>query len=491
MSTVTTAPGAESSAKEWDDPGPTLIPGETVDPASLASGVGPVHGAPAALAVESAGIREGTDPTGAPAPRLTGPVGLPAALLSDPRPYLSEPQGPEADREPGALPATAVTATLVDQPPPISWWRSLVDLFQGRVASPAPVSDGRRATRGSAADGEVAPGSPPLTRPPVPPPSLPPPSPAAFAPPTYPVESPAPWEGGRVPPDPDPGHTRRRLLQRLRELAESAPSRVDAHFIDRIIRSCSAPKLDFPLFPQSVVRLHRLLAMADPPRQEVVNLIRQEPGMMVRIWREARTPGMTVNRDLPLEEAVVRIGQRRLWEIGIAACMDSPTFRIRDYQARSNNIRGHSIVAAEVSHLVSVDCFLPALLHAMGRVLIYRCGVGRSRDAAGTPEFVVAVADHVYPIMGMLVADAWELGPAVALGIGYAPAPERAPPAYQAVARATRAVSIAAHEAWAHEHQRSFGGEAALRELGMDAGSAADLIVAAVAAWRRLPEAKA
>ena len=87
----------------------------------------------------------------------------------------------------------------------------------------------------------------------------------------------------------------------------------------------------------------------------------------------------------------------------------------------------------------------------------------------------------------MLVAEAWDLGPAVAAGIGFAPAPEQAPAAYRDVAFATRAASISAHEAWAEGQRRSFDGYRALLNLSFPPTVARRGLDEAEAAWRRVP----
>ncbi len=348
------------------------------------------------------------------------------------------------------------------------WWRRALAFLSGR---PAPPRHGPARTA-------------PVLRPkPVDPPADPPPSR------TSPFESPAPWEGAEALLDADLGPTRMRLIERLYTLREEATNPNDWRFIDRVIRACSASKLDFPLFPQGAIRLDRLLRSGNPPRAKVVELIRQEPGLVQRVWMEGRSANFGASRPISLDEAIVRVGHRRIWEIAMSACMNGQVFRVRNYQATAHHLRALSIVAAEVSHVYRgrEDVFLPTLLHALGKLVVYRCGVGRGPEEGATPAFVCSIADRLYPSIGVLVAEAWELGPAVAAGIGFAPAPEQAPAAYRDVAFATRAASISAHEAWAEGQRRSFDGYRALLSLSFPPTLARRGLDEAEAAWRRVP----
>ncbi len=83
-------------------------------------------------------------------------------------------------------------------------------------------------------------------------------------------------------------------------------------------------------------------------------------------------------RPSTLDEAIVRIGQRRLCELAMSACMNAKVFRVRSHQDQANHLRQVSIVAAEVSATFAVagDPFLPSLLHGLGQLVVYRCGPG-------------------------------------------------------------------------------------------------------------------
>lgn len=303
------------------------------------------------------------------------------------------------------------------------------------------------------------------------------------------VERPAPWEGAECASHASPADTSARLVERLYELRESAPSRNDWLFIDRLVRTCSAPRLDFPLFPAGALRLDRLLRAGDTPQARVVEVVMQEPGLVQRVWQEAHSIAYGTTPPSNVKEAILRLGHRRLWQISMTACMNSRVFQARSHQPRANHLREVSIVAAEVSTVFSTgaDAYLPALLHGLGTLVVFRAGPGRTADETATPEFVTQVADLVYPSVGLLLAHAWNLGPAVSAAIGFAPMPERAPAAYQAVARATRASSIAAHEAWALRQARTYDGLRALTGMSFPGPVVVRGLEAAEAAWQKVP----
>jgi hypothetical protein len=88
------------------------------------------------------------------------------------------------------------------------------------------------------------------------------------------------------------------------------------------------------------------------------------------------------------------------------------------------------------------------------------------------------------------MAEAWDLGPALAVAVGFAPAPAQAPPAYRDIAVATRAASIAAHESWAEQSGQTMGGFQALRGLGFSREVIAAGLDTGHRAWRKATSAE-
>ncbi len=301
------------------------------------------------------------------------------------------------------------------------------------------------------------------------------------------VESPAPWDGAEAAMDREVPEVRTRLTNRLHGLRDAAATRNDWLFIDRLVRACSTPHLDFPLFPTGARRLDWLLRAGDIDQTQVVEVVIREPGMLKRVWDEASSPAFGATPPANVREAVLRLGHRRLWQIAMSASMNAKVFQARSHQARADHLREVSIVAADVSVIFDPkgEAFLPTLLHGLGKLVVYKCGPSRNPEESASPEFVGAVADLVYPSVGMLLADAWKLGPATAASIGFGPAPDRAPTGQHFQALATRAASIAAHEAWAARESRTFDGFVALTALGFTAQLAARSLDAAEVAWKK------
>ena len=421
-----------------------------------------------------------------PSPAVSAPDSLsasPVDVMDDDRDEITAPGGPA----PAALPPDRThgfdAPTRRPQLPPVlPWWRVLFSFVWGgkAVAPAAPL----RVWNAPAAPIRR---SPPVAR-----------VVARAVPPSetsgpYPLFlGPAPWEGAEALVDPDLGTARRRLAERLYQLREEAPSRSDWRFVDRLMRTCMAPRLDFPLFPAGALRLHRLLRTGEPAHSKVVEVVRTEPGMVQRVWLEARFGVAGAVRPYTLDEAIVRIGQRRLWELAMSACMNAKVFQVRSHQDQANHLRQVSIVAAEVSatFAVSGDPFLPSLLHGLGQLVVYRCGPGKTADDSGSPAFVAKVARQVHPSVGVLMAEAWDLGPALAVAVGFAPAPAQAPPAYRDIAVATRAASIAAHESWAEQSGQTMGGFQALRGLGFSREVIAAGLDTGHRAWRKATSAE-
>ena len=413
-----------------------------------------------------------------PAPAVTQGRRTPPVEVLDDDDENTAPVGPPPARlPPERTHSFAAPSVRPSQPPVLPWWRVLFSfVWGGRAVAPAaplrvwdsPPGPARRPPPVKRATSrEAPPEEPPIG------------SSLAFGP--------GPWEGAEAVVEPDLGLARARLVERLYRLREDAPSRSDWRFVDRLMRTCMAPRLDFPLFPAGALRLDRLLRCGEPAHAKVVEVVRSEPGMVQRVWLEARASTSRAPRPVSLDEAIVRVGRRRLWEIAMSACMNAKVFQVRSHQGEANHLRQVSMVAAEVSRTFATagDPYLSSLLHGLGQLVVFRCGPGQTADDSGSPAFVGQVARLVYPSVGVLMAEAWDLGPEVAIGVGFAPAPENAPPAYRAVAVATRAASIASHESWAERDGRTFGGMRALRRLGYAPDVIAHGLDAGERAWRK------
>ncbi len=265
-------------------------------------------------------------------------------------------------------------------------------------------------------------------------------------------------------------------------------------FLQRLTRECGSRKLDFPLFPDAALQIDAVLRGRDPSVADVARIVRREPDLVRRVWQDAN--GVNFARKAgTLDEAIVRIGFDSLWRIGMRACMNAPVFRVRGFQDEVNQVRAVSIVTADVASTLvpGGDVYLAGLLHAIGKLVVYRAAMARPPAPEPDPELVRRLARSLHAQIGVLVADAWKLSPEVVAAIAFAPDPGLATATGASgltfeQARAVRAGCIAAHTAAEARVGREVGGLMALVGLPGTPIDAARLVARAHDAWNGLAQ---
>ena len=296
-----------------------------------------------------------------------------------------------------------------------------------------------------------------------------------------------PWHGLERVMCAEPSELRVRLLQHLYPLRDQASGPPEAAFLDRLIRTCGAAELDFPLFPDSALQLQQELRDDQYSVSKVTEITRHDLSLAQRVWEEASGAGYGRKRPADLNAAVVRIGRRGLWRLGMRACVNAPVFRVRGWQDEANDVRASSVIAADIAEAYdpALEAYLPTLMHAVGKLLVYRAAA--VRPAAHPPDraCVERVARSLQAPLGALVAERWQLGTRVTGGIGFMPDPSLAPEDLQKTAAVVRLAVVATHEARANLSGLTYHGLGLLRSFGLPDDRARFLIATAVAAWAR------
>ncbi len=396
-----------------------------------------------------------------PAARAGGlPVAAPASRLGPPPPAsLPAPRTAGASE---ALPAFGDSVGSLLS----SWWRSLFVRSGAEAPSGEPA---RRSFRGA-----PPPMSAPVTS-----------SPGPFRD----APEPPPWAGLDRLATPNFASLRTSILEHLYVLRDGAPGPAEIAFVERLLRTCSVSQLQFPLFPDSALELQAAIADEDVSFTQLSSIVRRDPALLQRVWEEASGAAYGRQRPPTVDAAVVRIGRRAIWRIGMRACVNAPVFRVRGWQERANELRSAGIVAAEVAESLdpSGAAFLPALLHGVGRLLVYRAAAPRPPRPTPDRAWVERIARSLQAPLGALVAETWQLGAPVSAGIGFLPDPAQAGNADRRTTEVVRAAVIATHEARANAAGRTYGGEALLLDAGFTVVRAQACVRAAAAAWTRMP----
>ena len=259
---------------------------------------------------------------------------------------------------------------------------------------------------------------------------------------------PAPWARGHVVPSTDTEIVRRHLLKHLSDLAEEAEEPGDAALVKRLERMVATDQLDLPPFPAVARELDELLKQTTTDILQIARVVERDPGMVKRVWTHARSAAYS-SPPRSLHHAVARVGLDALWRIGMSVCLNNTVFHVEGYQHEADRVRGHGIIAAEVSAALGGvkrgSLYMAGLLHDVGRLIVLRAASeGHKRGTART-EFLEDVADRTRTWLSVLVAASWGLEDDVTQAIAAHHDPDAAPRSKVKHASVVRAASIAAH----------------------------------------------
>jgi HD-like signal output (HDOD) protein len=239
------------------------------------------------------------------------------------------------------------------------------------------------------------------------------------------------WEDGAPADSNSPSDTRKSLTAKLYLLRDELTNEADRAFIERLLRVVSIETLEFPPFPEVARKLDRLLSRGDPSMFQVVRLVERDPSLVRRIW-SAGSGAAYVNPPSSLHHAIARIGFDALWRIGMSICVHSPVFRVAGFQKEADEAREHGVLVADLAAWMSGEkrgeVYLSALLHDIGKLVVYRAASVREPTERPSRTLVDAVVNRFHSSIGQLATNAWNLGANVntAVGFHHSPASEHA-----------------------------------------------------------------
>lgn len=261
-----------------------------------------------------------------------------------------------------------------------------------------------------------------------------------------------PWSEGRAALDMDPDVVRDRLLTELVALDQECPTAGDRLFVSRLARVVAMRTLDLPPFPDVALQLEKLLAKQNTNAKEIAGLVERDPALVQAVWRRATSVQFS-RPPAGLHGAIARIGTEDLWRVAMRLSMEHEVFRVRDYQDEVERIRRHSFAVAETAAWMVGEkggtTYLAGLLHDVGKLVIYRSAASGGRDERGSTPFIRKLVAQQHANIGVLVLQAWNLGPEARGAVAYHHKPEDAPESARHISRVIQLADIAAHAAYA------------------------------------------
>lgn len=231
-----------------------------------------------------------------------------------------------------------------------------------------------------------------------------------------------PWQRGQNAPCWEPAALRRTLLDALQEMEQDRLGFADRAFVAKVQSALARQGMDMPPFPDTVLRLRKLLHAKQVDAHRIADLVRRDPALAKEIWRKAS--GIAFGRPpSDLRQAIVRLGNQQLWRIAVRMAVHDRLFQVKGYGPQVEALRVHSAVVADVAGWMLGEgqeqgtAWLAGLLHDSGKLFLYRCA-GQLREQP-SPQILQRVMDAHHAALGSLVVTSWKLGETEAEAVAF------------------------------------------------------------------------
>ena len=198
----------------------------------------------------------------------------------------------------------------------------------------------------------------------------------------------------------------------------------------------------FPSMPGAGIKLRALLAEEDVSMDEIVGILRHDPGLSANVLRLANSSFFGVPRKVEtLKHAVMLLGIKRFSQIAISASMRKTMNKaVEGYGLSPGELWLHSIAVSNTAEAIAKykkfdetnDVFTPALLHDTGKLVLgefveEELQKIRSITANGVPldiaENMVLGTDHAE--IGALILAKWSIPVDIVNAVRWHHNPER------------------------------------------------------------------
>jgi len=271
------------------------------------------------------------------------------------------------------------------------------------------------------------------------------------------------WNAGVNARSAGPETCRTHLWDRLsaaRDQAERAPDRM---FLGALLQSLSNEDMALPHFPDTAVQLDRLLAHSDPDYKAIMRVVESDPQLVGQIWavgRSARFPSPPSSLDM----AVSRVGLVEVWRLSVQAAVESIRVESGPYSKVADQARVHGALVGDVTAALAKERrgpqFIAGLLHDVGQLVVLAAASRTNPD----PVLVDRIIREQHANLGVLVAHAWRLEPAVAAAVAWHHDVSQAEDAGREIAQLVRIADIAVHGAIDQRMKRQSHPELAIKQ---------------------------
>ncbi|MEE2902368.1 MAG: HDOD domain-containing protein [Myxococcota bacterium] len=227
----------------------------------------------------------------------------------------------------------------------------------------------------------------------------------------------------------------------LRDAARTAKTESEKMMMMHLRRAIKNEGIPLPTSPDSVMRIQRMVSSQTCNVEQLQLALSREPVLATKLIGIANSPFFVTKVPCrAVKDAVMRIGLTETRNIVMALACRSKLFRIPGNRKLADNLYRNSVVTAhavrQVSHAVGVDedhAFLAGLIHDLGRIVIHTAAADVHRMSKGrlqpTLSSIHKLAAEIAPTLSALIAETWNLDPAVVTAVEWQNFPAGAPPA--------------------------------------------------------------
>lgn len=199
-------------------------------------------------------------------------------------------------------------------------------------------------------------------------------------------------------------------------------------------RARDAGTFELPPLPAIAQRVISLAADPDAGAAALATLVHRDPALAAQVLRAANSAALSGGaRIVSLQQAVTRLGIRRVAEIALAASMRRDLFGAPRFAVQLERLFRHAVAsglwAKEIARTRRDNvegAFLCGLLHRIGQALVLRNLDRLAGSDPLAPGDLAGLTEEFETDFGSALAAAWQLPPAVQAAIAHARQPERA-----------------------------------------------------------------
>lgn len=193
----------------------------------------------------------------------------------------------------------------------------------------------------------------------------------------------------------------------------------------RVRDALKSPTYRPPVLPRVAMELVAATAKVDTSAKKVIELLTSDPLLAAQVLRTAQSAIYGSAPIHTLDDAVRRLGTRRLSDLAMETAMTSRIFRGGPYSEAADDVARHARLTGHIARLVcrytglpGEYAFLEGLMHDVGAILVM-FAIGDIRTERPPIERAWRAINALHEEAGALACRAWKLPEEIALVVGH------------------------------------------------------------------------